>query len=53
VQRLVRNWHPWMRNRPGNDWMVRRALRRGAFSRREQLWLAGQYRQALAGAAAG
>ncbi len=47
VQRLVRNWHPWMRNRPGNDWIVRRALRRGAFSRREQLWLAGQYRQAM------
>ena len=61
VRRLVRNWHPWMRNRPGHDWIVRRALQRalrqsqqqsqpggGGFSRREQLWLGGQYRQALA-----
>jgi hypothetical protein len=43
----VRNWHPWMRNRPGHDWIVRRALRRGGFSPREQLWLGGQYWQAL------
>jgi hypothetical protein len=47
VGRLVRNWHPWMRNRPGHDWIVRRALRRGGFSPREQLWLGGQYWQAL------
>ncbi|MEB3330941.1 MAG: hypothetical protein VKI83_00395 [Synechococcaceae cyanobacterium] len=47
LQRLVHNWHPWMRNRPGHDRIVRRALRRGGFSRREQLWMGGQYRQAL------
>jgi hypothetical protein len=48
VRRLVRNWHPWMRNRPGHDWIVRRALQRGGgFSRREQLWLGGRYGQAL------